>query len=184
MADLSFVMEQDVDADLDSGLCMEIEQSLAEQVSVGLELDWFLSGVSGYSLSNKDQKEANPGGHGETQTQEESEMEADSGSGENSAMLDDQTEESQDKKPKGALDVCLQPVKGSGFHVRIALEEVQRFYRLSCCCHWLCGRCQVLYCFCPCFSCHSEFVLTCVGSFFLYYCTASYILISFCLLFL
>ncbi|XP_061735316.1 guanine nucleotide exchange factor DBS-like isoform X4 [Nerophis ophidion] len=36
-----------------------------------------------------------------------------------------------------ALDVCLRPTKESWDHVCISLEEVEKYYRLSCYCHWL-----------------------------------------------
>ncbi|XP_055361024.1 LOW QUALITY PROTEIN: guanine nucleotide exchange factor DBS [Betta splendens] len=38
---------------------------------------------------------------------------------------------------EGALEVRLGPVEEDAGHVRISLEEVQSYYRFSCCCHWL-----------------------------------------------
>ncbi|XP_038576800.1 guanine nucleotide exchange factor DBS isoform X2 [Micropterus salmoides] len=126
MSDSGFLVEEDVEAELGSGFCMEVELILAGQVSVGSdkhqdreELDWFVIA---------------------SQTQEEDEMEADSGSMKNAeteAEMDDQTEEVKEEEMKGALDVFLWPVEESGRHVRISLEEVERYYRFSCCCHWL-----------------------------------------------
>lgn len=134
MSDSGFLVEEDVEAELGSGFCMEVELILAGQVSVGSdkhqdreELDWFVIA---------------------SQTQEEDEMEADSGSMKNAeteAEMDDQTEEVKEEEMKGALDVFLWPVEESGRHVRISLEEVERYYRFSCCCHWLVGRCQMFY---------------------------------------
>lgn len=153
MADSSFMMEKDVKDELD--FCMEVELSLAGQVSVGSdkypgedELDWFESREHVDSLSNsQEQREGSTGGHGGSQSQEDIETEADSGPVEREVKLDDQTKESKKKKMKQVFDVYLWPVEESGGHVRITLEEVEQYYRFSCCCHWLCGTCQVFYCF-------------------------------------
>lgn len=159
MTDSSFVMEKDVEDELD--FFMEVEQSLSGQVSVGSdensdreEWDWFLMREHVDTLSNSQEQEGSPGGHGGSPTQDNSETEADTGSVENGVKeaereveIDKQTQDSKEKKMEGAFDVCLWPIEESGGHVRITLEEVERYYRFSCCCHWLRGRCQVFYCF-------------------------------------
>lgn len=158
MAD-SGLIEEDVDVELDSGFCIEVdsELSLAGEVSLGsdehperVELDWFVITECGDSVfSSDEQREGIVGlrGDGRNQTQEEGEMEAFSGSvekGESEAErgveVDDPTEE---KEVEGASDVYLWPVEESGGHVRISLEEVERYYRFSRRCHWLCGRCRM-----------------------------------------
>lgn len=136
MADSGFLMEEDVEVQLDSGFYME----RASVSSGGEESDWFVTAEHrDYLIAGDEQSE----GRG---SQKEGEMEADTGSEENEeteaerggAEVDDQTEE---ENMEGALDVCLWPVEQSGGHVRISLEEVQRYYRLSRCCRWLlCGR--------------------------------------------
>lgn len=152
MAD-SGSIEEDVDVELDSGFCMEVdsELSLAERQ----ELDWFVITEHGDSvLTSDEQREGieGPRGDGRSGTREEGEMEAGSGSvekaeteAESGVEMDDQTEE---EETEGALDVCLGPVEESGGHVRISLEEVERFYRFSRCCRWLCGRCW-MFLSCP-----------------------------------
>lgn len=159
LAHSGFLMEEDAEVELDSGFCMEVdsELSLAGQVSVGSdehpdrgELDSFV--VTGHTdslFTSNEQTEGSPGGDGWIQTQEDGEMEADSGSMENEDIkaergveMDNQSEEV--KEEEGALDVCLLPVDESRGYVRISLEEVERYYRFSRCCHWLCGRCQML----------------------------------------
>lgn len=149
MAD-SGSIEEDVDVELDSGFCMEVdsELSLAERQ----ELDWFVITEHGDSvLTGDEQREGieGPRGDGRSRTQEEGEIEAGSGSvekgeteAESGVEMDDQTEE---EETEGALDVCLGPVEESGGHVRISLEEVERYYRFSRCCRWLCGRCWMFY---------------------------------------
>lgn len=152
MAD-SGSIEEDVDVESDSGFCMEVdsELSLAERQ----ELDWFVITEHGDSvLTSDEQREGieGPRGDGRSGTREEGEMEAGSGSvekaeteAESGVEMDDQTEE---EETEGALDVCLGPVEESGGHVRISLEEVERFYRFSRCCRWLCGRCW-MFLSCP-----------------------------------
>lgn len=188
MTDSSFVMENDVEDELD--FCMEVEQSPAGQVSVGSDEwadreDWDWNVMREHLVSpasSQEQREGSPGGHGGSQTQGNSGTEAYTGSvdnGEKEAEREvcDQTEESKEKKMEGAFDVCLWPIEESGGHVRITLEEVERYYRFSRCCHWLCGRCQVFYCCFSCFLslCHimivifSVFHLSDVQCFFLYH---------------
>ena len=36
-----------------------------------------------------------------------------------------------------ALEVCLRPIEDCKGYVRISLEEVERYYRFTRCCHWL-----------------------------------------------
>lgn len=159
MTHSSFVMEKDVEDGLD--FCMEVKQSPAGQVSVGSdehrdreEWDWFgvISEHPG-SLSNiQAQREGGLGDDRGSQTQDDSKAQADAESAENGekeaereVKRSDQTEGSREEKMGGAFDVCLWPIEESGGHVRITLEEVDRYYRFSCCCHWLCGRCQVFH---------------------------------------
>ncbi|XP_049450400.1 guanine nucleotide exchange factor DBS isoform X5 [Epinephelus fuscoguttatus] len=147
MGDSGFLMEEELDLELDSGFCMEVDSdlSLAGQVSLDSDghleiegLDWFV--ITGHTDSLS---EGSPGGDESSETQEKAEIEADSGSmesGETKAErgeeMDGQTEEV--KEEEGVLDVCLCPVEESGGQVRISLEEVERYYRFSRCCHWLC----------------------------------------------
>lgn len=171
MTESSFVMDEDVEDELD--FCMEVDWSLAGQVSVGpdeyldrKDLDWFLIRERSDSLSDsQEQIEERPGSHRGSQAQDDSKMEADSGSvekkereAEREAELDDQSEESDKKRMERAFDVCLRPREESGGHVRITLEEVERYHRFSCCCQWLCGRCQVFHCFL------SSFLFLCITS--------------------
>ncbi|KAA8587969.1 hypothetical protein FQN60_001163 [Etheostoma spectabile] len=154
MAHSGFLMEEDAEVELDSGFGMEVNLELklkARQVSVGSdehpergELDSFV--VTGHTdsvFTSYEQTEGSPGGDGWILTQEDGEMEADSGSMENEDIkvergleMDNQSEEV--KEEEGALDVCLLPVDLSLGHVRISLEEVERYYRFSRCCQWLC----------------------------------------------
>ncbi|XP_078030717.1 guanine nucleotide exchange factor DBS isoform X5 [Epinephelus lanceolatus] len=147
MGDSGFLMEEELDVELDSGFCMEVDSdlSLAGQVSLDSDgqleiegLDWFV--ITGHTDSLS---EGSPGGDEGSETQEKAEIEADSGSmesGETKAErgeeMDGQTEEV--KEEEGVLDVCLCPVEESGGQVRISLEEVERYYRFSRCCHRLC----------------------------------------------
>ncbi|XP_026152082.1 guanine nucleotide exchange factor DBS isoform X4 [Mastacembelus armatus] len=151
MADSGFVKDKDMEADLDSGFCMAAnsEPGLAGQVSAGSsewpdreELDWFVITGHTHALSDsQEQREGSPGGH--RGSQEEGEMEVDAGSVQNGEIEAqrhtemDQTKENKEKRMEGVFDVCLWPVEESKGHVRIALEEMERFYRFSRCCHWL-----------------------------------------------
>lgn len=162
MADSGFLMEEDVEVELDSGFCIDVdlELSLGGQVAGGSdehpdreELDWFVStGHADSPFASHEQKEESPGGVGGSQTSGEGETEADSGLMENGETeaergveMDDQSEEVEEEEMEGSLDVCLWPVEESGGHVRISLEEVERYYRFGRCCHWLCGRFQMFY---------------------------------------
>ncbi|KAM8749646.1 guanine nucleotide exchange factor DBS isoform 5-T5 [Acanthopagrus schlegelii] len=139
MEDSGCLMEEDAEVELDSGFCVEVDSA---PISDREELDWLM--ITGDSLFASDvQREGggSPGGCGGSQTQEEGEMEAESGSAENGETeaergeeVDDQTVE---EETEGALDVCLMPVEERGVHVRISLEEVERYYRFICCCRWL-----------------------------------------------
>lgn len=157
----SGLIEEDFDVELDSGFCIEedSELSLVGEVNLGLdkypervELDWVVITEHGDSVfSSDEQRDGIVGlrGDGRNQTQDEDKMEAGSGSvekeeseAERGVEVDDPTEE---EEIEGALDVCLRPVNESGDHVRISLEEVERYYRFSCRCQWLCGRCRMYY---------------------------------------
>ncbi|XP_053184306.1 guanine nucleotide exchange factor DBS isoform X2 [Scomber japonicus] len=145
--DSGFLMEEDVEVELDSGYCMNAssELSLAGQISLGSDeeeqLHWF---VITDSLS-KEQKDGriSPGGDGGRQTQEEDEIEDDSVSmknvdteAERGVEIDE--EDGKEEGTKDALEVCLQPVEERGVHVRISVEEVERYYKFSRSCYWLC----------------------------------------------
>ncbi|KAK5890129.1 hypothetical protein CesoFtcFv8_013689 [Champsocephalus esox] len=144
--DSGFLMEEDVEED--SGIGFKVDGSFAVSAGSaehsGIEaLDW--SGTTGHTdvvLKIVGQKEGSKGGDGGSQTSEEGEAEADSGSTENEAEkrdeIDDQNEDVKEEEMEGSLDVCLWPVEEGGGHVRISLEEVERYYRFSRCCHWLC----------------------------------------------
>ncbi|XP_030284686.1 guanine nucleotide exchange factor DBS isoform X2 [Sparus aurata] len=139
MEDSGCLMKEDVEVELDSGFYVEV---VSAQTSDREELDWLV--ITGDSLFASDEQReggGSPGGCGGSQTQEEGEMEAESGSAENGETeaergeeVDDQTEE---EETEGALDVCLMPIEEGGVHVRISLEEVERYYRFICCCRWL-----------------------------------------------
>ncbi|XP_049903966.1 guanine nucleotide exchange factor DBS isoform X4 [Epinephelus moara] len=147
MGDSGFLMEEELDVELDSGFCMEVDSdlSLSGQVSLDSDgqleiegLDWFV--IIGHTDSLS---EGSPGGDEGSETQEKAEIEADSGSMESGETKAERGEEmdgqfEEVKEEEGVLDVCLCPVEESGGQVRISLEEVERYYRFSRCCHWLC----------------------------------------------
>ncbi|KAF0026625.1 hypothetical protein F2P81_021362 [Scophthalmus maximus] len=148
MADSGFLMEEDGEVELDSGFCiMEAgsELGLVGQVRAGSdecpdteELDWSVKTGNMDSLSeSKKQRDGGTGEDGGSQTQEEDEMEADT---ETKKVKDEGSGDQSDevKREQEALDVCLWPAEESGGHVRISLEEVERYYRFSRYCHWLC----------------------------------------------
>lgn len=156
MADSGVLMEEDVEVELDSGFCVEVDPELSSegQVSVASdreELDWFVITDDKESVTSDEQREGrvNPTEDGGGFTQEEGEIEVNSGfevNGETEAetevTVDSRREE---EEMEGAMEVCLWPVEESGGLVRISLEEVERYYRFSRCCHWLCGRCHTFY---------------------------------------
>lgn len=125
----------------------EFELSLARQVCVGSanypggdDSDWFVTGEHDDSPRNsQEQDEGSPGGRDVSWTQEEVEMEADSASADREVGSDEKRGENRKKAMAGAFDACLWPMEEDGGHVRISLEEVERYYRFSCRCHWLCG---------------------------------------------
>ena len=47
----------------------------------------------------------------------------------------------QGEMTERALEVCLRPIEKSKGYVRISLDEVERYYRFSRCCHWLNSKC-------------------------------------------
>lgn len=140
------------DAGLNPGFCMEADSEL----SVGSdgrpdreELDWFVITEHGRSVFPCDERPGDPGGDGRGPTRDEGEMEAGCVSAEKGEKKTEQAVEvdgqSEEEEMEGALDVRLQPVEENGCHVRISLEEVQRYYRFSRSCNWLFGRCHMLY---------------------------------------
>lgn len=150
-------MEEDVEAELDSGFCIDVdlELSLGGQVTGGSdehsnreESDWFVNAAHTDSpLTSQEQKEESDAGAGWSQTSVEGETPADAGLTENGGTdaesaveMDDQSKGVKEEEMEGSLDVRLCPVVESGGHVRISLEEVERYHRFARCCHWLCGR--------------------------------------------
>ncbi|XP_077435253.1 guanine nucleotide exchange factor DBS isoform X2 [Vanacampus margaritifer] len=122
-----------VDVELDSGFCTEVDSEL--QSTVGLEkmdLGELEERQELYRLvmSSSANEERRQG------STEESKMEVAFGPVHEEA-------ESQPKSHKveqwsGFLHLCLQPVEESWDHVRISLEEVEKYYRFCRYCHWLC----------------------------------------------
>ncbi|XP_034429330.1 guanine nucleotide exchange factor DBS-like isoform X3 [Hippoglossus hippoglossus] len=145
VADSGLLMEEDVEVELDSGFCMEADSELSEagRVSAGSdecpdteELAWFL--MTGH-IDDEERREGRTGEDVRGQTQEEGEIDADSESKKEpkkvkSGGTGDHTEEV--KETQGALGVCLSAEESWG-HVRISLEEVERYYRFSRYCRWL-----------------------------------------------
>ncbi|XP_053295738.1 guanine nucleotide exchange factor DBS isoform X1 [Pleuronectes platessa] len=144
VADSGLLMEEDVEVELDSGLCMEADSELseAEQMSAGSdecpdteELAWFL--MTGH-IDDEERREGCTGEDVGGQTQEEGEIDADSESKKESKNVKSGgTGDHTGEVMKGALDVCLWSAEESWGHVRISLEEVERFYRFSRYCRWL-----------------------------------------------
>ncbi|XP_077946310.1 guanine nucleotide exchange factor DBS isoform X7 [Gasterosteus aculeatus] len=148
-------MEEDVEAELDSGFCIDVdlELSLGGQVTGGSdehsnreESDWFVNAAHTDSpLTSQEQKEESDAGAGWSQTSVEGATPADAGLTENGGTdaesaveMDDQSKGVKEEEMEGSLDVRLCPVVESGGHVRISLEEVERYHRFARCCHWLC----------------------------------------------
>lgn len=151
MADSALTVE---DVELYSGFCLEADSdlSLAGVGSVASdgcpeteELDWFVNTEPGESVFTSEGLT----GDGRSQTREDGKMKADSVSVENEeteaewGVEVDDLSEREEVEIEQVLDVCLRPLEESGGHVRISLEEVERYYRFSRCCHWLCGKCQM-----------------------------------------
>lgn len=57
----------------------------------------------------------------------------------------DQDERSKEEKMGRALSVCLGPAEGCGHLVRISIEEMETYCKLSRRCSWICGRCRSLF---------------------------------------
>lgn len=54
--------------------------------------------------------------------------------------MDVESEETNEDESDEGVRLCSGPGEGSECqHVRIPLQEVESFYRLSCRCHWICG---------------------------------------------
>lgn len=99
----------------------------------GEELGWFLVTEAGDPAFTSDQLGSQSQWDGEMKVNSEENEEAEPGDGNGDGV------EVDEREMQRALDVCLWPIERSGGHVRISLEEVQRYYRFSRCCHWLCG---------------------------------------------
>lgn len=111
------------------------------------DLDRFLVPEAEDSVFS-DKLSVGPAGDGRSQTQQDGDMEAvsvENGETEcgDGVEVDEQTGEEELQRE---LDVCLLPIERSGGHVRISLEEAQRYYSFSRCCHWLCGTFDTLSC--------------------------------------
>lgn len=141
MADSGFV-EEDVSIELDAGFCLEVDSELS--LAGRRESDCLKITERRDSCDEQREGLEGPGG-----IQEEGEMEAGSraSDAETGVETDEQTEEEEEEEEEtgGGLDVCLRPVKENGGHVRISLEEVERYYRFSRRCCWLCGRCPTVF---------------------------------------
>ncbi|XP_029700939.1 guanine nucleotide exchange factor DBS-like isoform X2 [Takifugu rubripes] len=98
----------------------------------GEELDWFLVTEAGDPAFTGDQLRSQSQWAGEKKVNSEEKEEVEPGDGDGDGV------EVDERDMQRALDVCLWPIERSGGHVRISLEEVQRYYRFSRCCHWLC----------------------------------------------
>lgn len=117
------------------------------------DLDRFLvPEAEGSVILFSDEQSEDPAGGRRSQTQQDGEMEAvsvENGEAErgdgDGVEVDEHTGEEEQQRE---LDVCLWPVETSGSHVRISLEEAQRYSRFSRCCHWLCGMFHFISCSC------------------------------------
>lgn len=134
MADSGFIKD-DVSIELDSGFCLAVdsELSLAER----RESDCF-------EISKHDEQRGGLEGPGGNQEEGENEAGSRVSDAETGVEINKETEE-EEEETGGALDVCLRPVQESGGPVRISLEEVERYYRFSRRCRWLCGRCPTVF---------------------------------------
>ncbi|XP_023192034.1 guanine nucleotide exchange factor DBS-like isoform X1 [Xiphophorus maculatus] len=151
MANSSFLMEEDVDLGLDCGFSTKENQelTLAEHMIVDSDeclekqvLDLFVTaGWTEFLSTGKEQREGVPGGDGKRQADGE-EIWADRvlvDSGENERMMEEKTDNRTEEEMDEDLHTRLNPKDECGCrHVRISLEEVERFYKFSCRCHWLC----------------------------------------------
>lgn len=111
------------------------------------DLDWFLVPEAGDSVFS-DNLSVGLAGDRRSQTQEDCAMEAvsmENGEAERGDGVE-VDEQSGEEELQRELDVYFWPVERSGAHVRISLEEVQRYYRFSRCCHWLCGMFDINLC--------------------------------------
>uniref|UniRef100_A0AAQ5ZR90 MCF2L n=2 Tax=Amphiprion ocellaris TaxID=80972 RepID=A0AAQ5ZR90_AMPOC len=131
MEDSGFSVEEEAEVMLDSGFCMNPEDSelfKAEQMIVcSVECEekeeFVIIGCTDFPERRKE----NAGGDGEGRTQ-----------GVENRETDDLTEGSEEENVEAGLDVCSVPGEENGGLVRISLEEVERYYRFSRRCHWLC----------------------------------------------
>ncbi|XP_032422818.1 guanine nucleotide exchange factor DBS isoform X4 [Xiphophorus hellerii] len=151
MANSSFLVEEDVDLGLDCGFSTKENQelTLAEHMIVDSDeclekqvLDLFVTaGWTEFLSTGKEQREGVPGGDGKRQADGE-EIWADRvlvESGENERMMEEKTDNRTEEEMDEDLHTRLNPKDECGCrHVRISLEEVERFYKFSCRCHWLC----------------------------------------------
>ncbi|XP_027878489.1 guanine nucleotide exchange factor DBS isoform X5 [Xiphophorus couchianus] len=151
MANSSFLMEEDVDLGLDCGFSTKEDQelTLAAHMIVDSDeclekqvLDLFVTaGWTEFLSTGKEQREGVPGGDGKRQADGE-EIWADRvlvESGENERMMEEKTDNRTEEEMDEDLYTRLNPKDECGCrHVRISLEEVERFYKFSCRCHWLC----------------------------------------------
>lgn len=159
MANSSFLMEDDVDHGLESEFAIKSKSELspAERMSIDSdeclekqELDLFVTAEWTAILStSEEQREETPGGDGVRQT-EGAEIQADRVlvvNKENERLMEEKMANRAEEGMAEDLNPCSVPEEDWGCrHVRISLEEVERFYKFSCRCHWLCGRCCIAEC--------------------------------------
>lgn len=132
--DLGLSTVEDAEVELDSGFCMEADSELGliETTGSDEELDW--TEITEVIVSNRTEEI-----WGWTSEDAGSQTEDNDDNGE--------TDEQIKAVTGGAVDVCLSPAEETASHVRISLEEVEKYYRFSRCCHWLGGRFQIYnYC--------------------------------------
>lgn len=145
MEGLVFFMEEDVEDVFGSECHMEAEMGMtltnvntldSHGCSNRKELDSFaepaeLHGTKAQTEESPEGGGGSPTGHNTAAKHGETELKE-------SSQLDDEAEEAEEEKSDEELGLCWAPGEGS-HHVRISLQEVESFYRLSCRCHWICG---------------------------------------------
>ncbi|XP_072252799.1 guanine nucleotide exchange factor DBS isoform X6 [Leuresthes tenuis] len=149
MADSGFYTEEDMEADSGFSIKTESRPTLAGQMIVGSdgcpdgeELDLVaITGHTDFLLTTKQQREESLGENESNQTEEEGADSVLGDDGETEAKRAVEIEglsENKEGNVERTLGVCLGPEEESWAHVRISVEEVESYYRLSRRCHWLC----------------------------------------------
>lgn len=149
MEGLVFFMEEDVEDVFGSECCTQAEMGMtltnvntldSDGCLDRKELDLFAEPAELHATEA--QTEESPEGGGGSQTGDNTAVSVKHGELElkKSSQTDDEAEETKEEKSDEELGLCLGPGEGSEcHHVRISLQEVESFYRLSCRCHWICG---------------------------------------------